>query len=195
MKNHNYSKIIEKLNIIENDFIFTKIPIMDILKIDNILGHKKDSYTSLTFLMQLEEIKKITNSINSFRFIFEFYKNKENEQEIIINIMFKSAFYTKINKYLNLEINKYTNLIEFINDDDFILKYNIETKEKIEELIGNILLFCLKPSIFINGILNFKNNFIDNYKLIKIDNYWYAATSFFRCLYITGYFSSKLSLL
>ncbi len=171
MKNHNYSKIIEKLNIIENDFIFTKIPIMDILKIDNILGHKKDSYTSLTFLMQLEEIKKITNSINSFRFIFEFYKNKENEQEIIINIMFKSAFYTKINKYLNLEINKYTNLIEFINDDDFLLKYNIETKEKIEELIGNILLFCLNPSIFINGILNFKNNFIDNYKLIKIDNY------------------------
>ena len=85
--------------------------------------------------------------------------------------MFKSAFYTKINKYLNLEINKYTNLIEFINDDDFLLKYNIETKEKIEELIGNILLFCLNPSIFINGILNFKNNFIDNYKLIKIDNY------------------------
>ncbi len=166
-----YTQKFYSLNVIEKEFIFTKIPISNIFNIEDISAYQKPSYNYFIFKMPLEEIKKTTNKINSFSINFEIYKNKENEKEIIINIMFKSAFATKINEYLIAEMNKYDYLIETINENDFLLIYKEDSKDKIEELIGNILLFCFKPSIFINGILDFKNKCMDNYKLINLDNY------------------------
>jgi hypothetical protein len=166
-----YTQRFFTLNLIEKEFIFTKIPLSNIFNIEDISAYQKPSYNYFIFRMSLDEIKKITNNINSFSINFEIYKNKENEKETIINIMFRSALPTKINKYLISKMNKYDYLIETINDNDFLLIYKEDSKEKIEELIGNLLLFCFKPSIFMSQILDFENKCMDNYKLINLDNY------------------------
>ncbi|MBX9838333.1 MAG: hypothetical protein K2X69_08470 [Silvanigrellaceae bacterium] len=169
-KKYKYNLNIE--DIIKNSFTFTNFDILSIIELNNIYSK---NYYSLGFNIDFEKLTKTTNQFNSFRIEFEFYKNQKNENETIINIMFKTSLYFKDNPIYKLinEIKRKIekNLIDEISNTDILITLNDKNKEIISEIIGNLILFTKSPEYFINNDISIIENSKENYNIIKLISY------------------------
>ena len=169
-KKHKYNLNIE--DIIKNSFKFTNFDILSIIELNHIYSR---NYYTLGFNVDSEKLTKITNLVKSFRIEFEFYTNQTNENETIINLMFKTSLNFKNNptyKFIDeikKEIDK--NVIEEISNTDILITLNDQNKEIISEIVGNLILFTKDPEYFINNNISIIQKSKENYNIIKLINY------------------------